>query len=188
VGSRSVVYTCYFGNPFADSRNNLDLEKHFVATERLHDRHSSGSDAHPQTLYTVSYTTKSDWKLRALCGNDLSHKIRVIWVGTGNPRQSAALVSLMVPCHSPLKPDPYSATPFMSSILCFILSSKDEMCYINVSPEVLGRSFLFYKFFADLHIIICTYHCLKYFKMSILKIWNQDTVAPMIPIISSLRK
>jgi len=84
-------------------------------------------------------------------------------LGTGNPRQSAASVSIMVPCHNTLKPDPYLATPFMSSTLSFVLSSKDKMCYINVSPEVLGCSFLFYKLFADLHTIICTYHCLKYF-------------------------
>jgi len=72
-------------------------------------------------------------------------------------------------------------------MLHFVLSSKDKMCYINVSPEVLGSSFPFYKFFTDLHIIICTYHCLKYFKMSVLNFLNQDTVAPIIPIISSLQ-
>src|ERR1700734_830891 len=108
-------------------------------------------------------------------------------MGTGNPRQSAASVSIMVPCHSPLKDDPYLVTPFMSSMLHFILSSKYKMCHINVSPEVLGSSFLFYEIFTDLHIIICTYHCLKYFKMSILQILNQETVAPIIPIIPSLQ-
>ena len=75
-------------------------------------------------------------------------------LGTGNPHQSAASVSIMVLCHSPLKHDPYSATPFISSMLRFILSSKDKMCHINVSPEVLGSSLLFYKFFADLHITV----------------------------------
>jgi hypothetical protein len=59
-----------------------------------------------------------------------------------------------------LKPDPYSVTPFMSSTLSFILSSKDEMCHRNVSPEGLESSFLFYQIFTDLHLIICTYHSL----------------------------
>jgi len=65
-------------------------------------------------------------------------------MGTGNPRLSAASVSIMVTCHNALKPDPYSATPFMSSMLSFVLSSKDKMCHINVSPEGLVSSFLFY--------------------------------------------
>jgi len=109
-------------------------------------------------------------------------------LGTGNPRQSATSVSIMVPCHNALKPDPYSATPFMSSTLSFVLSSKDKMCHINVSPEGLESSFLFYKIFTDLHLIICTYHSLQYFKERVLKIQSQETVAPIIFIISSLQK
>jgi len=115
-------------------------------------------------------------------------KIRKLIVGTGNPRQSAASVSIMVPCHNALKPDPYSATPFMSSTLSFVLSSKDKMCHINVSPEGLESSFLFYKIFTDLHLIICTYHSLQYFKERFFKIQSQETVAPIISIISSLQK
>ena len=101
-------------------------------------------------------------------------------VSTGNPCQSAALVSIMVPCHNTLKPDPYSATLFMSSTLSFVLSSQDKMCHINVSPEGLESSFLFYKIFTDLHLIICTYHSLQYFKERVLKIHSQETVAPII--------
>ena len=109
-------------------------------------------------------------------------------MGTSNPRQSAASVPIMVPCHNALKPDPYSATPFMSSTLSFVLSSKDKMCHINVSPEGLESSFLFYKIFTDLHLIICTYHSLQYFKERFFKIQSQETVAPIISIISSLQK
>ena len=52
-------------------------------------------------------------------------------MGTRNPCQSATSVSIMVPCHSSLKPDPYLATLFMSSMLRFILNSKEKMCHIN---------------------------------------------------------
>ena len=81
-------------------------------------------------------------------------------VGTGNSCLSAVLVSKIVTCHNALKPDQYSATPFMSSTLSFVLSSKDEMCHRNVSPEGLESSFSFHQIFTDLHLIICTYHSL----------------------------
>jgi hypothetical protein len=73
-------------------------------------------------------------------------------------------------------------------MLSFVLSSKDKMCHISVSPEGLESRFLFYKIFTDLHFIICTYHSLQYFKEGVLKFQSQETVAPIISIISSLQK
>jgi len=109
-------------------------------------------------------------------------------VGTGNPCQSAMSVSIMVLCHNALKPDPYLATLFMSFTLSFVLSLKGQMCHINVFLEGLESRFLFHKIPTDLHLTICTYHSLQYFKESVLNFQSQETVAPIIFIILSLQK
>jgi hypothetical protein len=76
----------------------------------------------------------------------------------------------------------------MSSTLSFVLSSKGKMCHINVSPEGLESRFLFYKIPTDLHLTICIYHSLQYFKERVLSFQSQQTVAPIIVIILFLQK
>ena len=69
------------------------------------------------------------------------------------PAKYGFVCSLFVPRHSTLNPDPNSVTPFVSAVSTFVLSSKDKVCFINVSPEVLALEILIYEVSAELQSI-----------------------------------
>jgi hypothetical protein len=69
------------------------------------------------------------------------------------PAKYSFVCSLFVPRHSALNPDPNLVTLFVSAVSTFVLSSKDKVCCINVSPEVLALEILIYEVSAELQSI-----------------------------------
>jgi hypothetical protein len=68
---------------------------------------------------------------------ELSRWSNTLWV-PAMPAKYIFICALFVPRHSSINPDPHLATLILSPTLSFVLSSKDKLCFINQSSEVLG--------------------------------------------------